>query len=610
MTLENRSERAAAWTAAATLFAVPLAIAPGLVLNFDVTPKLFVLLNAAGILVWLAWGSWRGAMQLWQARLGRTFLLGMGGMIASLGVSTALSAAPALSLAGTTWRRYGLVSQFAVWVVAVAAASLAARSERVARLMIRAMIGAGCTAAAYAVLQSAGADPILSPTLYTTHYFQDFTRPPSTLGHALYLGGFLLIPALSAAVLALECGGMAKLLYGVGSIVMVVAIVLSGSRSAILGLIFGAVVLAGSLRAGRSRRGVLGVMGVVAVVLTAVIASPAGDALRLRSAQWIQDWRGGPRVLVWRDSLILLRERPWFGSGPETFAAEFRRIESAELARAYPEHFHEAPHNVFLDAALAQGVVGLLALLTVIGAGIGGGGAGYLERGLRAGVVATGVWSLFANLTIATGLALFVAVGIRVGLGSRAGAARGGSLPVPSSPALLFRHAILLWALLAVAGFLYAFQDRKFQTAKEYIARRDIDAARSEFASVAALPFPKPGFDLWYSRSMASLSTTFEGASGAAALQSAAEAAQRAESTAEDRFNALYQSAALALALDDVRMGEAKLRQAIREAPTWYKPRLLLARLLREMGRGAEADQEERLALDLGGTQVTRIQTR
>jgi O-antigen ligase len=56
-------------------------------------------------------------------------------------------------------------------------------------------------------------------------------------------------------------------------------------------------------------------------------------------------------------------QRPWTGFGPETFSVEFPKFQSLDLARAYPDFYHESPHNVFLDALTAQGASGLVALL-------------------------------------------------------------------------------------------------------------------------------------------------------------------------------------------------------------------------------------------------------
>src|SRR5205085_296548 len=62
--------------------------------------------------------------------------------------------------------------------------------------------------------------------------------------------------------------------------------------------------------------------------------------------------------------------RPLAGFGPEIFATEFPRYESTELARAYPDFYHESPHNIFLDALTRSGVAGLFLLLGFCGLAI------------------------------------------------------------------------------------------------------------------------------------------------------------------------------------------------------------------------------------------------
>ena len=95
----------------------------------------------------------------------------------------------------------------------------------------------------------------------------------------------------------------------------------------------------------------------------AFIVSPAGLQLRSRTRWFVEDPWGGARPLLWRDSLRMALDRPLAGYGPEVFSAAFPHYESAELARAYPDFAHESPHNIFLDAFVAQGVVGLVLLI-------------------------------------------------------------------------------------------------------------------------------------------------------------------------------------------------------------------------------------------------------
>ena len=54
------------------------------------------------------------------------------------------------------------------------------------------------------------------------------------------------------------------------------------------------------------------------------------------------------------------------GYGPETFGTEFPKHQSVSLAKAYPDFQHESPHNVFLDALVSQGILGLFLLIAVV----------------------------------------------------------------------------------------------------------------------------------------------------------------------------------------------------------------------------------------------------
>ncbi len=55
--------------------------------------------------------------------------------------------------------------------------------------------------------------------------------------------------------------------------------------------------------------------------------------------------------------------RPLVGFGPDTFTGEFPRFQSIDLSRAYPDFYHESPHNVFFDALVSQGILGFLILI-------------------------------------------------------------------------------------------------------------------------------------------------------------------------------------------------------------------------------------------------------
>src|SRR5471032_202161 len=110
---------------------IALIITPGYLFYFDVTPKLAVLLLGAASTMFLARGVGR--------RTGPISGLMVLSLL-SLAVSTALSSNAALSLFGTSWRRYGAVAQAAVLIFAWLAAGQSADG---ARTILRGMAVAG-----------------------------------------------------------------------------------------------------------------------------------------------------------------------------------------------------------------------------------------------------------------------------------------------------------------------------------------------------------------------------------------------------------------------------------------------------------------------------------
>src|SRR5258708_32139751 len=107
-------------------------------------------------------------------------------------------------------------------------------------------------------------------------------------------------------------------------------------------------------------------MGLASLAAVALFFfSPAGAKLGARLHWSLEDARGGARVPLWRDSLRMSMHHPIAGFGLESFATEFPQFESLELARAYPDFYHESPHNMFLDTLTTRGILGLLVLVGV-----------------------------------------------------------------------------------------------------------------------------------------------------------------------------------------------------------------------------------------------------
>jgi hypothetical protein len=145
----------------AILALLPLTLAPSLLFYYDITPKIVVLLTGTAIGLILA----RREAQARSPEL-RVFGMLLIAQAASLAVSTAFSSDAALSLGGSMWRRFGLISQVAMLLFAWFAAQYAAGDAGRVRHLIRAIAVAGIPAAVYGIFQYFGWDPFIDKSLY------------------------------------------------------------------------------------------------------------------------------------------------------------------------------------------------------------------------------------------------------------------------------------------------------------------------------------------------------------------------------------------------------------------------------------------------------------
>ena len=559
---------------AAAIALIALILTPGLLFYFDVTPKLVVLLLASGVAL----------LPVRRSKLMALVML----TLASLALSTALSPNPALSFYGTHWRQYGALTQAAVLVFAWA---LSTQTHRIGvGVVLRAISAAGALTALYGIAQYLGWDPILPAAAYHIgEGIWTIVRPPSTLGYVSYFATWLLfVLFLSLALpgrLARTCTALA-----------LIAMLLTGTRAAFLGLAVGAAVWIGlRIRPSHAptRRALWRAAGFAAAALLALFVlylSPAGQPLRSRSRWFAEDPWGGARPLLWRDSLRMGLARPMAGHGPETFRAAFPHYESAALARAYPDFAHESPHNIFLDALVGQGIAGVLLLAAWCALGFAAAWkirrkhpdlAACLAAALAAGTVS----QQFTVFTIPTAVIFFATIALAAGLADFSG-------DVPAQPVRRFPFAL---PLLYFAARI-AFADRALALAQRDLAAGNLAAAAAHYQASGQTS------DLWYSRALfAAAQSAPKIGDRLQALHRSSIAGVRATRTAEDPFNAWYSLSSIRAAQNDAAGTEQCLRAAIAAHPNWFKPHWTLAQVLRIESRGEEAEREAALAADLDG---------
>jgi O-antigen ligase len=549
---------------------LPLLITPGFFFHYDITPKIVILMLVTAACLALPGEAAQGIAELWRRKTGR-WLCGLAGaQVVWFAVAAALSSRPLFSLFGSNWRRMGFFTVLALCAFTVVAAAHLARAPNSLRNILRAFAIATIAASVYGALQYFDIDPLQAASAYHAEAGDSvIVRPPGTLGHADYFGWWLAIAFFCALALARIETGLWRTIALVACVLAGFAIVLSGTRSAILAVAAGFPALAFFTGFKPGRKHVIAGLA-FAGVLAAFYFSPAGTRLKAR-VRWSSDEPvGGARPLLWRDSLNMAAARPWRGFGPETFAAAFPRYQSVALARLLPDFYHESPHNTALDALTEQGIPGLIIALNWAALG---GYAALRARSALAGsaLIASCVASLFGAVTIGPLFATLLVIAILVA----SDPPERDAPPIPrrvvgavTMPIALCLVAFGVW--LAASDFELAMFQRKVSAGLlERMVRIGLPGAAEDLYCARRLGFP-----------------------------AAIPAAIRSVSTADNPPNAWYNLAILLANQNDAAGVERALRTAAELAPNWFKPHWSLANLLALTGREEEARREaERAAL-------------
>jgi O-antigen ligase len=579
-----------------TAAAVPLAITPGLFFHFDIAPKIILLAVAAAVGLARVRGFPREIAALWRSRNGKWLIVITAIQLLWLGLTTWTSSRPWFSLYGSGWRRLGFVEVASILVIAVlAAASLAARPEGM-RAALRIAVAAGFAASIYGICEYFGFDPLQPVAAYQAHAGDSvIVRPPGTMGHADYFGWWLAIEFFCGIALFRIESGMWKRFATLAAGAIAAAIVLSGTRAAILALVCGvAVMLAMEHSSFRIRRRSVVAAAAACALCAAFYFSPAGALLRARVAWSGDEPLGGARPLLWRDSLRMAAAHPLTGFGPETYLTAFAPYESEDLSRLFPDYHHESPHNLAFDALTSTGIPGLL-LLMAWGMLAWRAAAAARRNGSRnavplgAACVASATASLFSAASPGPILLSLLALAILIAEGRERdpqhNLALARSLPLAA-----------IWAPPLAAGFLvfaaylgiYEFRLQQFSRQPSELTYR----------AMLGASLPGAADDLYASRLLQlACQRRTALASYLGCIQQTLQAAARALHTDDDVANAWYNLAMLSAAQKDLAGTRQGLLEATRASPNWFKPHWTLANLLTQSGEMAQAKaQAERAA--------------
>lgn len=274
------------------------------------------------------------------------------------------------SFLGERFQRQGFLAM-AAYVVAYALARLAITDQVRLRLLVRSATVAGTAAAAYGLMQWAGFDPIWSEV--------PLGRVFSSVGQSNALGAYLAM-SIPLTVAITPAGIQQRTVKSIALIAQVAALLLTFSRGAYLGLAAGVVTVGIVAVSGWSRRQrriapILAVLILLLVAGLATISPLRAEAnragTRFKAGFDTEDASVRAHLDFWEVGLAMSADRPFFGSGPDTYALlfpEYRdRVLTPERATMYLPYRVESPHNVYLAISTGSGLPAAVAYLALVG---------------------------------------------------------------------------------------------------------------------------------------------------------------------------------------------------------------------------------------------------
>ena len=340
-------------------------------------PKLLVLrvITLLVVLLW-TWKIYREGEFYFRRGAFNWALLTYGIILA---VTTVTSTQLFTSLFGSETRFLGIFTCLNFLVLAFLAYQFLREKEDLRALLLISFI-TGSALAIYGILQSHGV-------------FQQFVwsqnpedRAFGTMGHSNHFGAYLGICfTMGIALFFTLKKNYWKWLLTLGEALMLYSLILTGSRAAFFATVISALVVGIMIIMKKKewlrvffRKRLLVVLTVVIILIGAVaIFSPKLSELplvqRLNSA--VTEFRQNnmpDRVSWWLSSLSMLKDRPVLGFGVSAFRDTYNTYRRLDYTVPGPGDIQyqispESSHMEYLDIAVNEGIIGLVAYLTLIG---------------------------------------------------------------------------------------------------------------------------------------------------------------------------------------------------------------------------------------------------
>jgi O-antigen ligase/tetratricopeptide (TPR) repeat protein len=290
--------------------------------------------------------------------------------------STLVAADRTLALYGTHARMLGLASILDL-VVFYFAIVLLVRTRWDAMAVGISTLAASLPVLGYELIQVVGKDPF-------RWSIESVARPFSTLGQATALAQYLTVLALAAFVCGIFVERVPSAVRGI--LVALSALLLMGSaatgtRSALVGLVTGSLVLVLLVwRAHSSRRArvfsALGAAVGIGALAAILLFTPLGARLAatIESPPSLDDEEGLTRLepstvgrlALYAIGLDMLRERPLLGYGPDNFTVGVPRYRPEAAPQLVRQNVVTSAHSWVIHVATSSGLFGLACFVAVV----------------------------------------------------------------------------------------------------------------------------------------------------------------------------------------------------------------------------------------------------
>jgi O-antigen ligase len=335
------------WGLSLIAFAMPFYVLPKPMLGYRFSPvELFTMVTLAATV--LAWLSVPGALSRPWSRRGRLPRADYAVLAFTLVATLSLLFTERLDVASNEWRV--VILEPALFYFMLRRAAL---SEREMWSVLDSFVLGGLVVALYGLGQYVIGEGLITAEAGLMR-LRSFYGSPNNVG--LYLGRVFPLLAAMALVGTAE-NGRRRGIYGLLMLPIGLAILLSFSKGALfLGIPAATVAILWRWRQNVGRSPWPWLAGFIAVAAAGILL--AAQVPQLAGRLDLAGATGFFRVNLWRASLNMIADHPWFGVGLDNFLYAYRGRYIFDAAWREPNLSH--PHNLLLDFGTRLGLFGLV----------------------------------------------------------------------------------------------------------------------------------------------------------------------------------------------------------------------------------------------------------